>query len=141
MFFPASLDFRVWENQDPTFVFYTGLEGKWRSYGHYQRQENGTTVWKHYGDLPPVFRFDKDKDEITGATDLSALEDDTTFHASKKYENQNKGTTTYEMNVRLSTGRYKETWTPDKGEAFESVGNCYKPKEFIGTALVKKRSP
>jgi len=95
-------------------------------------------VWKNYGDMPPVFRFAEDKDEITGATNLSALEDETTFYASKKYENQNKGTTTYEMNMRLSTGRYKETWTPAKNETFESVGNCYKAKEFIGTAPAKK---
>jgi len=33
VFFPASLDFRVWENQEPTFVFYTGLEGKWQMAG------------------------------------------------------------------------------------------------------------
>jgi hypothetical protein len=95
-------------------------------------------VWKAYDDAPPVFRWGKDKDEITGATNLGALEDDTTFYASKKYENGNNGTTTYQMNMRLSTGRYKETWTPDKGEPFESVGNCYKAKEFIGTAPVKK---
>ncbi|MGB2636294.1 MAG: hypothetical protein WAM58_20355, partial [Candidatus Acidiferrum sp.] len=58
---------------------------------------------------------------------------------SKKYENRNNGTTTYDMNMRLSTGRYKETWTPDKGEVMESVGNCYKAKEFTrGTPPVKK---
>jgi len=134
----ASLYFHVWENQDWTAIVDSGLEGKWRSYGHYQRQKNGTTVWKHYGNLPAVFRFDKDKDEITGATDLSALEDDSRFYASKKYKNQSNGTTTYEMNMRLSTGRYKETWTPDKGEPIESVGNCDKSKEFIRPTPVKK---
>lgn len=70
---------------------------------------------------------------------MSAMEDDTTFYASKKYENRNSGTTTYEMNVRLSTGRYKETWTPDKGEPFESVGNCYKAKEFVRATTGKKK--
>jgi hypothetical protein len=84
-----------------------------------------------------VFRFAEDKDEITGAT-VSAMEDDSTFNASKQYKNGNYGTTVYEMNMRLSTGRYKETWTPDKGDAFESVGNCYRAKGFGHMASTKK---
>lgn len=136
---PAFLDFHVWENQDWTSVVDSMLEGKWRSYGHYQRLKSGKSVWRAYGDEPPVFRFGKDKDEITGATNVSAMEDGSIFSASKKYENRDNGTTTYEMNMRLSTGRYKETWTPDKGEAMESVGNCYKAKEFVrSTTSVKK---
>jgi hypothetical protein len=27
----------------------------------------------------------------------------------------------------------KRTWAPDKGEAPEAVGNCYKAKEFVRT--------
>ncbi len=82
---------------------------------------------------------EKTKDEITGATNVSALEDGSIFNASKKYQNRNNGTTAHEMNMRLSTGRYKETWTPDKGESMESVGNCYKAKEFVhSTTSVKK---
>jgi hypothetical protein len=95
-------------------------------------------VWKPLGDLPPVFRYTKDKDETTGATNLGATEDGSIFYASKKYPNRDKGTTTYEMNMRLSTGRYKETWTTDKGAAYESVGNCYKAKEFVRPIPAKK---
>jgi hypothetical protein len=135
----ASLDFHAWQNQDWTSVVDSGLGGKWYSYGHYQRSKSGQSVWKAYGDEPPAFRFGKDKDEITGATSLSAMEDSSIFNASKKYENRNNGTTSYEMNMRLSTGRYKETWTPDKGEAMESVGNCYRAKGFVrSTVSVKK---
>jgi len=141
--FPAisivSLDFHVWVNQDWTSVVDSMLEGRWRSYGHYQRLKNGGSVWRAFGDVPPVFQFGKDTDQITGTTNLSAMEDGSAFLASKKFENRDKGTTTYDMNVRLSTGRYKETWTPDKGEAFASVGNCYKAKEFVrSTTPVKK---
>ena len=43
---------------------------------------------------------------------------------------------------RLSTGRYKETWTPDKGDSFESVGNCgklgYRIVELLGEFLVTR---
>lgn len=95
------------------------------------------------GCMPPVFRLVKAKDEISGATELTAIQDSSTFFASKKYENKNGGTTTYEMNVRLSTGRYKETWTPDKGDAFGSVGNCYNARDFgrvTAPAKKKKRS-
>lgn len=135
----VSLDFHVWVNQDWTSVVDSMLQGKWSSYGHYQRLKNGKSVWKAYGDEPPIFRFGKDKDEITGATNVSAMEDGTIFNASKTHANRNNGTTTYEMNLRLSTGRYKETWTPDKGEPFESVGNCYKAKELVlSTTPVKK---
>jgi hypothetical protein len=134
------LNFHVWVNQDWTIVVDSLLEGKWHSYGHYERLKNGRSVWKAYGDDPPIFRFGKDKDEITGATNVSAVEDGSIFNASKTYENRNNGTTTYEMNLRLSTGRYKETWTPDKGEAMESVGNCYKAKEFARSTTSVKRA-
>ena len=136
----ASLDFHVWVNQDWTIVVDSMLEGKWRSYGHYQRLKNGKSVWKAYSNEPPVFRFGKARDDITGATNVSAMEDRLIFNASKTYENQSNGTTNYEMNLRLSTGRYKETWTPDKGEAMESVGNCYKAKEFVRSAAPVKKS-
>lgn len=136
----AALDFHVWVNQDWTSVVDSMLEGKWHSYGHHQRLKNGTMVWKAFDDMPPVFRFAKDKDEISGSTDLSAMEDGSTFSASKKFRNRDNGTTSYEINVRLSTGRYKETWTPDKGEAFESVGNCYKAKEFVRSTTPAKKA-
>jgi hypothetical protein len=141
--FPAismvSLHFHEWINQDWDIVVDSLLDGKWRSYGHYQRLKDGRRVWKSYGDDPPIFQFGKDKDEISGATNLSAMEDGSVFMASKKYENRNNGRTTYDLNLRLSTGRYKETWTPDKGDSFESVGNCYKAKEFTrSTTSVKK---
>jgi hypothetical protein len=57
---PASLDFHVWENQDWNIVVDSVLEGKWRSYGHYQHLKNGKSAWKAYGDEAPVFRFGKD---------------------------------------------------------------------------------
>jgi hypothetical protein len=122
-------------------VFYSGsFEGEWRSYGHYQHLKNGTTVWKSYGDISPVFRFAKEKDEITGATNLSAMEDSSIFDVSKTYDNQAKGTTTYEMNMRLSTGRYTETWTPSDGNVMESVGNCYKAKGFVPRVAPGKKA-
>jgi hypothetical protein len=114
------------------------LVGNWHSYGHYERLKHGKVEWKPYGDSPPVFRYPTDKNLTIGATDVTATEDGSTFYVSKKYRNRSGGTTTYEMNVRLSTGRYKETWTPDKGEPFESVGNCYRTKEFIRPTPVKK---
>lgn len=133
------LDFYEWENQDYDVVMGSGVSGNWHSYGHYQRLKDGKVVWRPFNDLPAIFRYKTDKDEISGATDIAARQDGSTFYAAKKYANRNNGTTTYEMNMRLSTGRYKETWTPDKGDAFESVGNCYKAKEFIRTtAPVKK---
>jgi hypothetical protein len=137
---PAFLDFHEWVNQDRTIVVASLLEGAWHSYGHYERLKNGENLWKPLYDMPATFRFGKDKDEITGATKVSAVEDGSTFNASKTYENRNKGTTTYEMNVRLSTGRYKETWTPDRAETIESVGNCYKAKEFIRNATSVKKA-
>jgi hypothetical protein len=129
----TSLYFHEWINQDWTIVVDSSLGSAWHSYGHYQVVKN-ENIWKPFGDLPPVFRFAEEKDEITGATNVSAIEDGSVFIASKKYQNRNNGTTTYEMNMRLSTGRYKETWTPDKGDPMESVGNCYKAKEFVHTA-------
>lgn len=137
-FSPAYLSFHAWVNQDWTSIIDSirfGGSG-WHSYGHYETK-NGKTAWKPFG-APPVFRFSQDKDEFTSATNISAMEDDTTFYASKKFDNRNNGTTTYEMNVRLSTGRYKEIWTPDKGEPIESVGNCYKAKEFARATARKK---
>lgn len=136
--FSASLDLTEWENQDSTILIMSMLDGYWHSYGHYQRLKDGTAIWKPYGDIPPVFRFAADKD-ISGATNVSATEDGTTFYATRKYENKNKGTTIYEMNMRLSTGRYTETWTTDKDEAFKSVGNCYKAKEFICNSTPPKK--
>jgi hypothetical protein len=132
------LDFHEWINQDWDIMVDSLLDGKWHSYGHFQLKD-GKRVWKAFSDDPPVFRFAKDKDEITGATDISAVEDGSVFTASKKYSNRNNGTTTYEMNMRLSTGRYKETWTTDKGDVMESVGNCYKAKEFARSATPTKK--
>jgi len=137
---PASLHFHVWVNQDwDTMVDAYMTEAEWHSYGHYERN-NGKSVWKTYGSVPPEFRFSKDKDSNLGATSVNAREDGSTFYASKKYENRKNGTTAYEINIRLSTGRYKETWTPDKGEAFSSVGNCYKAKDFIRTTTPAKKT-
>lgn len=138
-FSPAYLSFHAWVNQDWTSIIDSiRLESSgWHSYGHYEIKD-GKRTWKPFG-VPPVFRFSVDKDEFTSATNISASEDDTTFYASKKFENRNNGTTTYEMNVRLSTGRYKEVWTPDKGEPMESVGNCYKAKEFVRATTGKKK--
>jgi len=139
--YPASLHFYEWINQDWTAVIFSrAVDGKWHSYGHYERLTNEKRVWKAFAELSPTFRFKKDKDPLTGAADVSAIEDGSTFYATKKYENKNKGITTYEMNMRLSTGRYKETWTPDKGEAFSSVGNCYRVKEFIRTTTPAKKT-
>jgi len=135
---PGFLYFHEWINQDWTSVVDSMLDGRWRSVGHYERLKNGQSVWKPFNGMSPVFQFKKDKDEITGATDLSASEDGSTFYASKKYGNRNKGTTAYAMNIRLSTGRYKETWTPDKSDPIESVGNCYKAKEFVPPTPAKK---
>jgi hypothetical protein len=136
---PGSLHFRVWLNQDWDNVVDSYLTGKWHSYGHFELI-NGKSVWKAFGDIPPVFRFAEDKDPISGVTSVSAMEDGSIFYATKKYENKSKGITTYEMNVRLSTGRYKETWTPDKGEGFSSVGNCYRAKEFVRTTTPAKKT-
>jgi hypothetical protein len=134
----ALLRFDECENQHWTPVVQSGvLAGNWHSYGHYERLKHGKVEWKPYGDSPPVFRYPTDKDAITGATDVTATEDGSTFYVSKKYRNRSGGTTMYEMNVRLSTGRYKETWTPDKGEPFESFGNCYRAKEFVRLTAVK----
>jgi hypothetical protein len=142
--FPASamgvLDFHEWVNQDRSSVILSMLDGKWHTYGHYQSLKGRAPVWKVYGDESPVFRFQTDKDEVTGATNVGAMEDGTSFYASKTYANKNNGTTSYEMNVRLSTGRYKETWTPSKGDAFESVGNCYKAKEFARVTTSTKKT-
>jgi hypothetical protein len=139
-FSPVSLDFHEWENQDWAAVVDSYLEGKWSSYGHNERLKSGENVWRPYGGGVPVFRFAKDKDDITGATNVGAMQDGSTFNASKTYKNRNNGTTTYEMNLRLSTGRYKERWTPDKGEAMESVGNCYKAKGFVHGATPAKKA-
>ena len=134
----GSLALRVWENQDWSNGVDSYLEGAWHSYGHYERSRNGQSPWKSYGDIPPVFRFASDKDEITGATNVTAMDDGSILNASKKYANRGNGTTVHEMNVRLSTGRYKETWTPDKGDPMESVGNCYKAKSFANTTQTRK---
>lgn len=112
---PAYLSFHAWVNQDSTSIVDSIriTDSRWRSYGHYETK-NGKAVWKLFG-APPVFRFSQDKDELTGATNISALEDDTNFYASKKFENRNNGTTTYEMNVRLSRAGTKKSGLPIKG--------------------------
>jgi len=136
----ALLYLSEWENQDSTSIISSPIGAGWHSYGHYERSKNGTTDWKPYSDMPIIFRFSEDKDAISGATDISATNDGTTFYATKKYDNRNGGKTTYEINVRLSTGWYKETWTPDKGEPLESVGNCYKAKEFVRAVPPAKKA-
>jgi len=143
--FPAisklPLYFHEWVNQDWTVVVDSRmLDGMWYSFGHYERTKTGKNVWKPYSDIPPVFRLTRDADRLTGEANISAMEDGTTFYATKKYGNKNNGTTAYEMNMRLSTGRYKETWTPDKGDPFESVGNCYKAKEFLRSSTPAKKT-
>ena len=135
---PAFLSFHVWVNQDWTAVVDSGMEGQWHSYGHYE-MKNGRPMWKPFGDIQPTFRFSRDKDELMGATKIGATQDGTTFYATKTYQNRNNGTTTYEMTVRLSTGRYKETWTPDKSEPIDSVGNCYKAKDFARPNVTTKK--
>jgi len=137
---PGFLSLREWENQDSSIVISSGMNGKWTSYGHYD-VKNGKREWKPFGNTLPTFYYREDKDEITGATELSALEDETTFYATKTFPNKSNGTTAHEFNLRLSTGRYKETWTPDKGDAFSSVGNCYKAKEYTVTPPAKKAIP
>jgi hypothetical protein len=138
---PAILVFREWENQDWSDVVYSGIEGMWHSYGHYQRAKAGQNEWKAFTNISPVFRFAKDKDELTSATNIRVMEDGSIFNASKTFANQNKGTTSYEMNMRLSTGRYTETWTPDKGDAMKSVGNCYNAKKFASvTPVITKKA-
>lgn len=130
------LDFRAWVNQDSEIVVNSMLGGFWHSYGHYISLKDGKRQWRAADDHPTIFRFEKQKDDITGATEVAAFQDDTVFNASKKFPNKRKGTTEYEMNVRLSTGRYKETWRPDNGDEMTSVGNCYKAKDFIRRGII-----
>lgn len=55
---PGYLSFHVWVNQDWTAMVDSSLDGRWRSYGHYEIK-NGKNIWKPFNALPPVFRFQR----------------------------------------------------------------------------------
>lgn len=135
----GSFEFRIWLNQHSELSITSSLRGRWHSYGHYEYLKDGKRIWKAVNDDLPTFQFSEDKD-IAGATGINVVQDATILNASKKSNNKNSGTTGYAINVRVSTGTYTETWTPDKGDGMASAGNCYKAKDFIGSRIPKLAS-
>ena len=132
----------VWENEDNVLWVGSGLGGMWRADGHYT-MKGGRRQWVA-GGIGPVFRYstDGDKAKALGSSE-SVIQDPTSFAATKKYDNKAKGTTDWSLSVRLSTGRYRETWetttnggtdSHDATSESESLGRCYRAKSLVKTS-------
>jgi hypothetical protein len=128
----------VWEHEDNTLWIGSGIGGMWRADGHYT-MKGGRRQWVA-GSIGPVFRYsiDGDKAKALGSEE-SVIQDPTSFAATKKYANKAKGTTDWSLSVRLSTGRYRETWETTTGtdsesaprSESESLGRCYRAKTLV----------
>ena len=127
----------AWEHEDDQLWVSSFLTGEWTALGHYAMQ-GGKAKWINRPYSKPVYRYSKDSktdDEKTHPVESLSM-DDTTFSASETYKNQASGTTEWSLSIRLSTGRYHETW--ETNDRQESLGRCYRAKTLAPTTGQKK---
>jgi hypothetical protein len=116
----------VWEHEDNELWVSSGLVSEWHGYGHYTLQ-GGKRRWVPDPNVGSPVLASSQKDDKGNVVESIAL-DSNSLSATKKYDNKNKGATDWTLSVRLSTGRYRETWDATATAPLESLGRCYRAK-------------
>lgn len=103
-----------------------GANGKWKAYGHLAAYtpKNGSPLVSE--GIPPIFG---EKCAQTEGEECSFFIDNAAFKLFRNFDNKNGGKTDYKLEVRLSTGRYSETFSWNKSKDLDAgedtdTGRC-----------------
>jgi hypothetical protein len=135
----ASSIIDIWEHEDisKSVIFGYAAHSEFTQFGHYVwlHDKSGKKRWTSSG----TTTFQGASENGFNYIKQSVLQDETNYIADQTYTNGNNGTTEWSISVRLSTGRYVETWdVTDKGQTESHpldkiVGRCSPAKTLVST--------